>query len=94
MSAIVTHSFPVFYHFTLFYPYTVMPSFTSANGPAVTLLRDINWLRPFLKIPSAELRPLFGILVEVLEHPEDDASHTKTSDTQTKYQTEDKKREV
>ncbi len=32
--------------------------------------------------------------VEVLEHPEDDASHTKTSDTQTKYQTEDKKREV
>uniref|UniRef100_A0A8C6MZI3 Uncharacterized protein n=1 Tax=Mus spicilegus TaxID=10103 RepID=A0A8C6MZI3_MUSSI len=26
------------------------------------LLGDINWLRPFLKIPSAELRPLFGIL--------------------------------
>ena len=23
---------------------------------------DINWLRPFLKIPSAELRPLFSIL--------------------------------
>uniref|UniRef100_A0A8C6GB81 RNA-directed DNA polymerase n=1 Tax=Mus spicilegus TaxID=10103 RepID=A0A8C6GB81_MUSSI len=26
------------------------------------LLGDINWLRAFLKIPSAELRPLFGIL--------------------------------
>ena len=26
------------------------------------LLGDINWLRPFLKIPSAELRPLFSIL--------------------------------
>ena len=26
------------------------------------LLRDINWLRPFLKIPSAELKPLFDIL--------------------------------
>ena len=23
------------------------------------LLGDINWLRPFLKIPSAELKPLF-----------------------------------
>ena len=23
---------------------------------------DINWLRPFLKIPSAELKPLFDIL--------------------------------
>ena len=23
---------------------------------------DINWLRPFLKIPSAELKPLFEIL--------------------------------
>jgi len=26
------------------------------------LLGDINWLRPFLKIPSAELNPLFDIL--------------------------------
>lgn len=26
------------------------------------LLGDINWLRPFLKIPSAELKPLFDIL--------------------------------
>lgn len=26
------------------------------------LLGDINWLRPFLKIPSAELKPLFEIL--------------------------------
>jgi hypothetical protein len=26
------------------------------------LLRDINWLRPFLKIPSAELKHLFDIL--------------------------------
>lgn len=26
------------------------------------LLGDINWLRPFLKIPSAELKPLFGVL--------------------------------
>lgn len=25
------------------------------------LLGDINWLRPFLKIPSAELKPLFDI---------------------------------
>lgn len=26
------------------------------------LLGDINWLRPFLKIPTAELKPLFDIL--------------------------------
>ena len=26
------------------------------------LLGDINWLRPFLKIPSADLKPLFDIL--------------------------------
>lgn len=26
------------------------------------LLGDINWLRPFLKISSAELKPLFDIL--------------------------------
>lgn len=26
------------------------------------LLGDINWLRPYLKIPSAELKPLFDIL--------------------------------
>lgn len=31
---------------------------------------------------------------EVLEHPEDDASHTKTSASDTEYQPEDKKREV
>ena len=26
------------------------------------MLGDINWLRPFLKIPSADLKPLFDIL--------------------------------